>query len=1259
MPEDSLKRGQAAEVPTATGGCEATVRGIRIRWDPGQGSCTFEALPVAMMWVDSTLAGLMSGVQSMVGTPRFCLALQAGGRDSVDADWRVISQFPDFRQGFAAIANIAAVAGWGQWELTTLDLDAKECRFRVRNSWEGQYQKALGVCWGSAMMAGKFAGYCSRLFATNCWADQTAFLCKGDEWDEFRVHPSTRSIEQEIENLLATDAATRADLAVAVMRLKKDIAERQRTEETLRQMSQAVEQSPAAVVVTDLDGNITYVNPKFAEMTGYTAQEVLGKNPRILKSGDTPTEVYEGLWRTITAGRTWRGEWWNRRKDGQSYLEQAAISPIVDPQGHITHYVAVKEDVTEQWQNQQALRESQERFRALVESTSDWIWEVDAQGKYTYVSPRVEPLLGYQPHELLGKSPFDLMPPDEARRLREVFRALAAERKPFANLVNTNVHRNGQPVVLETSGVPILDAQGNLAGYRGIDRDITERKRAEESLNEARQLYESIFQGSPAAIVLTTEAEGRYLMVSPAHERLTGYRADEVLGHTTVELQIWEGAEDRRRFIQRLKQQGAIFNAEVVFRRKSGERFPVLLSAMQIMAGGQRCLVGLATDITERKQAEESLRQSELRFRRLMEQAPVAVSISRAGRTLYVNDKFLRLFGFQSLDEVVGQPIFIHWTPQSQEMIRDYAQRRARGEPVPTEYEATGQRKDGSCFPADIVVDTVGLPDGPAFIAFVSDVTERKRAQEKLRDSQERLALALSAGQLATWDWRMDTGEVAWNDEHFRMLGYAPGDVKPSFQAWLERVHPDDQAAMEALFARALETGGDYAGEFRVRWLNGTIRWIEARGHIVRDAAGQASRSYGVLIDTTDRRAAEEALRQFNAELEQRVAARTAELEQRARQLSRLASELTLAEQRERQRLARLLHDHLQQLLVGVKFGLETVTRRADQEQRSSIDQIQGLLDESIKVSRELTADLSPPILKEAGLAPGLEWLARWMQDKHGLVVDLAVDPSASPEREDVRVLLFQSVRELLFNVVKHAGVTAAHVELSRQDADNIQVVVRDDGVGIGNAEGAAQPAGNLLAGGFGLFSIRERLHLLGGCMDIHTAANQGTRITLVAPCRLPGPAAQEQAAPPRPLSAPGGVETVEPAERPTSGRIGILLVDDHVVMRQGLSALLAAEADLAVIGQASDGQEAVELAGRLHPEVILMDSSMPGMDGVEATRIIHAEQPDIRIIGLSMYDQADRAAAMIEAGAIAYLTKSGSPDLLLAAIRQHKEQRV
>jgi DNA-binding NarL/FixJ family response regulator len=344
--------------------------------------------------------------------------------------------------------------------------------------------------------------------------------------------------------------------------------------------------------------------------------------------------------------------------------------------------------------------------------------------------------------------------------------------------------------------------------------------------------------------------------------------------------------------------------------------------------------------------------------------------------------------------------------------------------------------------------------------------------------------------------------------------------------------------------------------------------------------------------------------------------------------------------------MAKILHDHLQQLLVGAKFRLTILGRHSDPVVQQATEEVNQLLDESIKSSRSLTAELSPPILHEGGLVPGLEWLARWMADRHGLIVDLAMEQDIPPLVEDVKVLLFESTRELLFNAVKHARVHAVGVNLRLIEGKLLHITVSDAGPGFDASQ--LKPAG-ALGGGFGLFSIRERLHLLGGRLDIDSAPGKGSRFTLIAPI------SNAVEAPPAAAAArhPGGDGQAAQAAAPLSGmRIRVLLADDHAVMRQGLTSLLRDEPDIEVIGEAVDGLAAVELARELAPDVILMDLSMPKVNGIDATRMIHSARPEIRIIGLSMFQEPQQAQAMLDAGAVAYLTKSGPAESLVSTIR-------
>ncbi|MCX5771741.1 MAG: response regulator [Candidatus Hydrogenedentes bacterium] len=249
-----------------------------------------------------------------------------------------------------------------------------------------------------------------------------------------------------------------------------------------------------------------------------------------------------------------------------------------------------------------------------------------------------------------------------------------------------------------------------------------------------------------------------------------------------------------------------------------------------------------------------------------------------------------------------------------------------------------------------------------------------------------------------------------------------------------------------------------------------------------------------------ERKRVEEQLRELNETLEQRVAERTAMAEERASQLRALASELIQSEQRQRRRLAQMLHDQLQQFLIAAKFRIGALRSRiADDEQIQAVDEIDELLDESVKASKVLTIELSPPILYDAGLVPALEWLARWMREKHGLTTAVDADEEAEPASEDIRALLFEAVRELLFNIVKHAHIDEATVLVEKTSDDQITVTVEDTGSGFDPIAAQDRRGG----GGFGLFSIRERFGLVGGRMDIETAPGRGTRVTL----RVPGSA--------------------------------------------------------------------------------------------------------------------------------------------------------
>ena len=267
-----------------------------------------------------------------------------------------------------------------------------------------------------------------------------------------------------------------------------DISEKKLAEEQLLKLSSAVEQSSASIMITDVDGNIEYVNPKFTQITGYSPEEVVGKNPRFLNLGEHQPEYFRGLWDTICADKIWRGKFINKKKNGELYWESASISPVTNSEGVITHYVAVKEDITERKQTEDALRVSEKRFSDIINNTSSVIYLKDLEGRYLLINRQFENLFNVTKDESAGKTDHDIFPKDMADAFRENDKAVLKTGTPL-ELEEEALHDDGIHTYISVK-FPLYNVEGNPYGVCGISTDITERKRAEEALQRVRDELE-------------------------------------------------------------------------------------------------------------------------------------------------------------------------------------------------------------------------------------------------------------------------------------------------------------------------------------------------------------------------------------------------------------------------------------------------------------------------------------------------------------------------------------------------------------------------------------------------------------------------------------------------------------------------------------------------------------------------------------------------------------------------------------------------
>jgi PAS domain S-box-containing protein len=393
-----------------------------------------------------------------------------------------------------------------------------------------------------------------------------------------------------------------------------DITQRKRIEEALRESEEKyraiINEIQDIFYRTDLAGTITMLSPSAATLAGYDSLDQLIGRPVSMVYAN-PADRDRLLAALQESGSVYAFPLDLKVRDGSIRHVTTSSHFYRDPQGNPAGIEGVIHDITNLRKAEDALRESEEKFRALVETTSDFIWEVDAGGRYTYVSPQVRNLLGFDPPEMIGKTPFDLMAPDEARRVRAEYERHVASRLPITALENQCRRKDGGTVVLETSGVPRYGKDGSFTGYRGIDRDITRRKTGEQALHESEERYRTIIENIQD-VYFQIDGEDQIIMVSPSGAPVFGYAsAGEMLGKPVQSL--WKHPEQRPELLEAMKKQGgAVQDWEAEFVKSDGTPFWVSINAhlRTDSHGGFLGTEGIIRDMSERRKMEEALKNA-------------------------------------------------------------------------------------------------------------------------------------------------------------------------------------------------------------------------------------------------------------------------------------------------------------------------------------------------------------------------------------------------------------------------------------------------------------------------------------------------------------------------------------------------------------------------------------------------------------------------------------------------------------------------
>jgi PAS domain S-box-containing protein len=562
------------------------------------------------------------------------------------------------------------------------------------------------------------------------------------------------------------------------------------------------------------------------------------------------------------------------------------------------------------------------------------------------------------------------------------------------------------------------------------------------------------------------------------------------------------------------------YKLEKRFERKDGQIIWVELtrSAIRDARGNALYTVGIVLDITERRLAEDALRESERKFSLIFDKLPFAATLTKPqdGLILDVNETFEKIFGY-SKQEVIGKTLLeLGLIPDTESRERILAELLKRSSVHGIELELSTKSAGTRIFLANL--DLVEIQGETYILQTDQDITERKQVLEALHDSEQRFRAILSQATAGIVRKGTDGRLLFVNDAFCRMVGYSFSELVSEGKTCWDLTHPDDIEENKRLFDQMIRDGIPFQMERRLIRRDGSILWANVSVSPVLGVAGYTVSAVGVEVDITSRKQAEESLRQLNIELESRVEARTAELkamnealQKSRRRLQVLSQRLVQVQEDERRSLARELHDRVGQSLIALNLNLTIIQGEIS---RGYTEQLGTRLSDSIQLMREVIvlvrdvmSNLRPTNLDDYGLESALQTYVSEFQTRYGIPVHFEKRTPALPRLENnIEITLLRISQEALTNIARHAQASQAKLSL-HLDEKQISLTIEDDGIGLPAQEGAKRSRSH------GLKIMQERAEALEGTLHIRSTSGKGTKIEVVIPlpAREPDAISQEQ----------------------------------------------------------------------------------------------------------------------------------------------------
>jgi PAS domain S-box-containing protein len=988
-----------------------------------------------------------------------------------------------------------------------------------------------------------------------------------------------------------------------------------------------------AIFMTDAQGRVTSWPPGAQAIFQWAPEEMLGQDtgrlftPEDRKAGIPAAELKAAGEKGIAAD-----ERWHVRKDGSLFFAEGSVSPLHDRRGGLRGFLKIARDATDRRQAEEILRESEDQFRTLANAIPQLAWMADGTGSIYWYNRRWYEFTGATPGETDGYSWRSLHHPDHLERAAESYRRAIESGEPWEDTFPLR-GRDGRYRWFLSRARPIRDARGRVVRWLGTNTDVTERREAEARVAQAERRLQLALSGARVGAWSWDLREDRIDADARLRE-IFGFEAEAPIKGADVLGRVHpEDREHIQGIIDTARRLRGEYDAEFRILLPSGEVRWAVARGVVTSGSSERSLslIGVTWDTTGRKRAEESLRISEERFRSLVE-ATAAIVWNADGEGHFVSPQpSWSAFTGQGFEELRGGGWIEAIHPDDRPQTVEAWRAALTGRSV---YKAEHRlrRHDGTY--RDMLVRAVPLlgPGGRVeeWVGVHTDITTRRRAEEALRETEERYRLAARATNDAIWDWNLAADQIHWNEAVSTLFGYGEAESETSGEWWTEQIHPDDRDRVAAGIREVIDGGGSrWNDEYRFRRADGTYAAVLDRGFVLRGVGGRPLRMIGAMQDITERKLAEEELAAARDAAEAANLAKSQFIANMSHELrTPLSAVIGYTE---------MLEEELGDLGVTELLpDLEKVEANA----RHLLNLINGVLDISkIEAGR---MEVHAEDFEIGRLAREVAATVQALVEKKGNRLELDAPGELGSMHTDV-----VKVRQCLFNLLSNAakftegGVVALSVERVPDEAgDRVVFRVSDTGIGMTPeqvdrlferfVQADSSTTRRFGGTGLGLAITKAFADMLGGEVAVETAAGKGTSFTLALPTdlRRVSPRVASEDGEPTPSS------DLRPAE---DARDTVLVVDDEQAMREMLARFLRREGF--GVALAPDGRSGIELARRVRPRAILLDVMMPHTDGWSVLSALKAD-PELADIPVIVVSGRREKGLALSLGAADYFTK-------------------